>query len=113
MVYNASAEKLETTRQSPLSRATSFFVYLLERVMPDPFVFALLLTFFGAILAFFFAPKGTPSEIASAWYGGVFTIFAFAFHQLRAAMAAEANRERWRAGGAGARAVARQLNDVG
>jgi len=82
-VSNTAVTKaFERNGQSLLGRVTAFFVYLLERVMPDPFVFALLLTFIGAILAFFFAPKGTPSSIASAWYAGVFTIFAFAFQMV-------------------------------
>src|SRR5271166_131970 len=39
-------------------------------------------------------------------------VLALAFHQLGAAMAAEARVERRRAGSPGARAVARQLDDV-
>lgn len=69
-------------RQSLLGRATGFFVYLFERIMPDPFVFAVLLTFVGAALARMFAPGATVSSIASAWYSGVFTIFAFAFQMV-------------------------------
>src|SRR5260370_24669624 len=69
-------------RQSLLGRATSFFVYLFERIMPDPFVFAVLLTFVGAVLARILAPGATVSSIASAWYGGIFAIFAFAFQMV-------------------------------
>src|SRR5215469_12900051 len=58
-------------RQSLLGRATSFFVYLFERIMPDPFVFAVVLTFVGAVLARLLAPDATASSFASAWYGGV------------------------------------------
>ncbi len=72
----------EEPRQSPLGRATAFFVYLFERVMPDPFVFAVLLTFLGAILAFLFAPLASLPQIGSAWYGGIFAIFAFAFQMV-------------------------------
>ena len=68
--------------QSLLGRATSFFVFLFERIMPDPFVFAVLLTFVGAVLARVLAPGATASSIASAWYGGVFAIFAFAFQMV-------------------------------
>jgi short-chain fatty acids transporter len=70
------------SRQSLLGRITSFFVYLFERIMPDPFVFAVLLTFVGAVLARLLAPGATASSIASAWYGGVFAIFAFAFQMV-------------------------------
>jgi short-chain fatty acids transporter len=69
-------------KQSLLGRATAVFVYLFEKVMPDPFVFAVLLTFIGALLAMRFAPHATLPSVASAWYGGVFTIFAFAFQMV-------------------------------
>jgi short-chain fatty acids transporter len=69
-------------KQTILGRITAVFVYIFERVMPDPFVFAVLLTFLGAALALKFAPNATPSSIAGAWYGGVFTIFTFAFQMV-------------------------------
>ena len=69
-------------KQTILGRITAVFVYIFERVMPDPFVFAVLLTFLGSALAWKFAPGATPSSIASAWYGGVFTIFTFAFQMV-------------------------------
>jgi short-chain fatty acids transporter len=70
------------SRQTLLGRITGVFVYVFERIMPDPFVFAVLLTFLGAALAWKFAPGATPTNIASAWYGGVFTIFTFAFQMV-------------------------------
>ena len=66
-------------KQSPLGRVASFFVLLFERVMPDPYVFAVLLTLIGALLAWSFAPNATLGNIASSWYAGVFAIFTFAF----------------------------------
>ncbi len=36
--------------QSPLARVTSVFVYLFERLLPDPFVFAILLSLVTAAL---------------------------------------------------------------
>src|SRR5271156_22012 len=69
-------------KQSMLGRATAFFVYLFEKVMPDPFVFAVILTFVGALLALWFAPNANPRSIASAWYAGIFAIFAFAFQMV-------------------------------
>jgi short-chain fatty acids transporter len=50
--------------------------------MPDPFIFAVFLTFLGALLAYFFAPNASLPQIASAWYGGIFAIFAFAFQMV-------------------------------
>jgi short-chain fatty acids transporter len=57
-------------------------VYLFEKIIPDPFVFAVLLTFVGAILALKFAPNATLPSVVSAWYGGIFAIFAFAFQMV-------------------------------
>src|SRR5580693_9915493 len=72
----------EAKEQSLLGRVTSFFVYLFENIMPDPYVFAVLLTFLGALLAWKFAPNATPISIVAAWYAGVFTIFTFAFQMV-------------------------------
>lgn len=77
-VSPAAAER----KQSLLGRATSVFVFLFEKVMPDPYVFAVLLTFLGAALARVYAPNATLPGIASAWYGGIFANFAFAFQMV-------------------------------
>ena len=69
-------------RPSLLSRTTALFVYLFEKVMPDPYVFAVLLTFIGIVMARLLAPQATLPGIASAWYGGIFAIFAFAFQMV-------------------------------
>jgi short-chain fatty acids transporter len=70
------------TKQSLLGRFTSFFVFLFEKVMPDPYVFAVLLTFLGAALALWLAPNTTPTSVVAAWYGGVFALFTFAFQMV-------------------------------
>jgi short-chain fatty acids transporter len=81
MTYTAISSS--SKKQQPLlSRMTSFFVYVFENLMPDPYVFAVLLTFLGAALAWKFAPNATPVSIAAAWYGGVFAIFTFAFQMV-------------------------------
>ena len=72
----------EVQKQSLLGRITAVFVYIFEKVMPDPYVFAVLLTFLGALLAWKFAPNATPSSVVSAWYAGVFAIFTFAFQMV-------------------------------
>jgi short-chain fatty acids transporter len=72
----------ETKKQALLGRITAFFVYLFENIMPDPYVFAVLLTFLGALMAWKFAPNATPAGIVAAWYAGVFTIFTFAFQMV-------------------------------
>ena len=80
MVSNATAG--EEREQSLLGRCTSALVYLFERIMPDPYVFAVILTFVGALLARLFAPHATLVGIARAWYGGLFAIFVFAFQMV-------------------------------
>lgn len=58
------------------------FVYLFEAIMPDPFIFAVTLTFLGAILACVLVPGTTAMSVAIAWYDGVFNIFTFAFQMV-------------------------------
>lgn len=79
---STSAIEDEERKQSLLGRVTGISVYLFERVMPDPFVFAVLLTLSGAFLALMFAPNATVPSVALAWYGGIFAIFAFAFQMV-------------------------------
>ncbi len=67
---------------SLLARVTGAFVYMFERLLPEPFVFAVLLTILTAILAAGFAPKHSLPEILNGWYGGIFQIFPFAFQMV-------------------------------
>ena len=53
-------------RHSVLVRMTTFFVYLFDQVMPDPYVFAVILTFVAALLAYVFAPNAHPQQIVTA-----------------------------------------------
>jgi len=69
-------------KQSLLGRATAVSVYVFEHLMPDPFVFAVLLTFAGALLAWRLAPNASPASIVSAWYAGIFSLFTFAFQMV-------------------------------
>jgi short-chain fatty acids transporter len=75
----SGAAAVQEDGRSLMSRVTTFFVYLFENVMPDPFVFAIILTLTTAILAFLLAPGVSVAGIASAWYVGVFNILTFAF----------------------------------
>jgi short-chain fatty acids transporter len=77
----ATAEVAEA-KQSLLGRCTAVSVYVFENLMPDPFVFAVLLTFVGALLAWRLAPGATPVTIAGAWYAGIFALFTFAFQMV-------------------------------
>jgi short-chain fatty acids transporter len=67
---------------SPFARITGVFVYLFERLLPEPFVFAILLTILTALLALVFAPKNSVTEVVTGWYGGIFQIFPFAFQMV-------------------------------
>jgi short-chain fatty acids transporter len=67
---------------SPFAKVTGAFVYMFERLLPEPFVFAVLLTILTAILAAIFAPKHSVPDILSGWYGGIFQIFPFAFQMV-------------------------------
>ncbi len=87
---SASAIASPQSRQSLLGRFTALSVYLFEKVMPDPFVFAVLLTFLAAILAHSFAPDAAPTQIATAWYNGVFNLFTFAFQMVSMLVAGHA-----------------------
>ena len=69
-------------KQSLLGRATGLSVFVFEKIMPDPYVFAVLLTFLGAALALWLAPRATPASVAAAWYAGVFALFTFAFQMV-------------------------------
>jgi short-chain fatty acids transporter len=69
-------------RRSQLSKIAEFFVCLFERVMPDPFVFAVILTILTAILAYTLVKTATLGVIAQAWYSGIFAIFTFGFQMV-------------------------------
>ena len=70
------------SRRTALNRITGFFVYLFERITPDPYIFAVSLSILTALLAMIFAPKGSPQTILTSWYKGIFDILAFAFQMV-------------------------------
>ncbi|WP_407175283.1 short-chain fatty acid transporter [Bradyrhizobium sp. STM 3562] len=57
-------------------------VYLFERLLPDPFVIAIGLTFAVAAAALLFAPKGDLVTVVTSWYAGLFGIIGFAFQMI-------------------------------
>src|SRR5580704_3082132 len=69
-------------RRTLLSSVTSFFLFLFERITPDPYVFAVALTILTALLAGVFAPRGSVDTILTGWYNGLFSILAFAFQMV-------------------------------
>ena len=54
-----------------------FCVRLVQRWLPEPFIFAILLTFAAAILAMPIC-RQTPLEVVENWGGGVWNLLAFA-----------------------------------
>ncbi|MDN7451318.1 TIGR00366 family protein [Burkholderia multivorans] len=58
---------------------TRLCVVMVEKVMPDPFVIAILLTFITCVLAMAIAPHGEITNVMTSWYDGVFKIASFAF----------------------------------
>lgn len=65
-----------------MTRVARFFVRVFEYAIPDPYIFAVLLTLLTAILAFVFAPHHTLGDVLAAWYKGIFDIFAFALQMI-------------------------------
>ena len=61
---------------------SGFFVRVFEFAIPDPYVFAVLLTLLTALLALIFAPHRAPIDVASSWYKGIFDIFEFALQMI-------------------------------
>jgi short-chain fatty acids transporter len=81
-VPEAPVLRSASASRSPLQKIVVFFVYLFERVMPDPFVLAITLSLATAILAAIFAPNNSASLTITSWYEGFFTIAAFAFQMI-------------------------------
>jgi len=66
-----------TSRTSPLQYVTQLSVRYAERYIPDPFLYAVILTFVVAAGAFIWTPS-SPVKIITSWYGGIWTILTFA-----------------------------------
>ncbi|HEV2133478.1 MAG TPA: TIGR00366 family protein [Terracidiphilus sp.] len=81
-MHGLASSVKESENVSILSRFTHVFVYVFERILPDAYVFALLLTFVGAALAYWLAPHASVEVILTGWYKGVFDIFTFAFQMV-------------------------------
>ena len=60
-----------------LRRITRICVKYAERYIPDPYIYALILTFITALAAYGLTPSD-PAKIASSWYDGIWAILAFA-----------------------------------
>ena len=64
---------------------TALCVRYVERLMPDPYLFAVILTLIVAALVALLVNGASPSGMLKAWYGGVWgsqNIFTFAFQMV-------------------------------
>lgn len=57
-------------------KITQFFVNIVQKYLPDPFVFAVILTFVTFVMAIF-VTEASPIKIIEAWSGGLWSLLAF------------------------------------
>ncbi len=81
----SAAAKTKPERRGIMQSFTALCVRYVERLMPDPYLFAVILTLIVAGLVTFLVQGATPSGMLKAWYGGVWgsqNIFTFAFQMV-------------------------------
>lgn len=76
-----TAEQDEGPALTPVQKLGEAIADRVERWMPSPFLFAILLTYVAAIAAFFSEGSGV-SEIALSWYGGFWSLLQFAMQMV-------------------------------
>jgi short-chain fatty acids transporter len=69
-------------KPSVIGRISSSLVYVFEKVVPDPYVFAVGLTLLTSVLALALTRNTTIGSIGVGWYNGLFNIFTFAFQMV-------------------------------
>jgi short-chain fatty acids transporter len=72
-------------RRGVMQPLTALCVRYVERLMPDPYLFAVILTLIVAALVALLVKGTSPSGMLKAWYGGVWgsqNIFTFAFQMV-------------------------------
>ncbi len=75
----------EPKRRGMMQSLTALCVRYVERLMPDPYLFAVILTLIVAALVAIVVRGASPSSMLKAWYGGVWgsqNIFTFAFQMV-------------------------------
>ncbi|WP_445169307.1 TIGR00366 family protein [Mycolicibacterium sp. Dal123E01] len=80
-----TSEDVKPRRRGVMQGLTNVSVRYVERLMPDPYLFAVILTIVVAALVAFLVKGATPSGMLKAWYGGVWgsqNIFTFAFQMV-------------------------------
>ena len=76
-------KKLSNREQAmtPVQKMGEYIADRVEKWMPNPFLFAILLTYIAAIVAFLSEGSG-PIEIANAWYGGFWNLLQFSMQMV-------------------------------
>jgi short-chain fatty acids transporter len=80
-----SGEERKPKRRGVMQSLTALCVRYVERLMPDPYLFAVILTLIVAALVALLVNGASPSGMLKAWYGGVWgsqNIFTFAFQMV-------------------------------
>ncbi len=80
-----SGEEDKPKHRGVMQSLTELCVRYVERLMPDPYLFAVLLTLIVAALVAFLVKGASPGGMLKAWYGGVWgsqNIFTFAFQMV-------------------------------
>ena len=82
---NPSGDEHKPKRHGVMQSLTALCVRYVERLMPDPYLFAVILTLIVAALVALLVRGAAPSGMLKAWYGGVWgsqNIFTFAFQMV-------------------------------
>src|ERR1700759_2888201 len=80
-----SGQEHKPRRRGVMQSLTALCVRYVERLMPDPYLFAVILTLIVAALVAALVKGASPSGMLKAWYGGVWgaqNIFTFAFQMV-------------------------------
>ncbi len=80
-----SGEERKPKHRGVMQSLTALCVRYVERLMPDPYLFAVILTLIVAALVALLVNGASPSGMLKAWYGGVWgsqNIFTFAFQMV-------------------------------
>jgi short-chain fatty acids transporter len=85
VVAHEEQREPDTGRPGLLQRFTELCVRYVERWMPDPYLFAVILTLVVVVLIFAFVRDASVGGLVDGWYGGVWgdgNIFAFAMQMI-------------------------------
>jgi short-chain fatty acids transporter len=80
-----TTQRRQVERRGLIQRLTELCVRYVERLMPDPYLFAVILTIIVVALVALLVRGATAGGILKAWYGGVWgaqNIFTFAFQMV-------------------------------